>query len=121
MRDSTWIWKHGAAKRLREGVSDADKPRRPFDEERVAMAPDKPGVYFLYRHSRVVYIGLAPKGSGIRRELARRLRDTPDATAFDCVACDEPIPLYRRCMARYVEEHHGLPELNHHALMERPR
>lgn len=120
MRDSTWIWKHGAARRLREGAPDPERPRRPFDDERVAMAPDKPGVYFLYRHSRVLFIGLAPKGSGIRRELVRRLADMSEATAFDCVACDDPLPLYRKCMVRYVEEHHRLPEQNHQALLHRP-
>ncbi len=46
----------------------------PFTSQWLAAAPTASGVYFLYRNERLVYIGVAVHGSGIRQELDHHLR-----------------------------------------------
>jgi hypothetical protein len=72
-------------------------PAWPFTDAAVEISPTSPGVYLLYRDGRLIYIGLAVNGSGIRQELQshrrgalhralhrRYLRRTASATAAAC-------------------------------------
>jgi hypothetical protein len=82
----------------------------PFTAAGVAMAPTQPGVYLLYRSGRLIYIGMAASGSGIRAALEAHRRGaygrcTRSATAFDYeLSADPPETLHaylRAHMARY--------------------
>ena len=44
----------------------------PFNDAHIALAPEGTGVYFLYRHGRVIYIGVAVLSGGAL--LAKYLR-----------------------------------------------
>jgi hypothetical protein len=65
---------------------------RDFEMKAVNEAPRLPGAYRLYRHAKILYVGLAAEGATLRSELRRHLRgdfgpQTQHATAFDyCVA-----------------------------------
>ena len=89
-----------------------------FTEQGVADAPAMPGVYLLYCQHRLIYIGLAPPGSTIRRCLAEHLRGergacTAAATEFDYESSVCATRLYRHYMAIYLEATGGLiPECN---------
>lgn len=68
----------------------------PFTAEQLAAAPAATGVYFLYRNERVIYIGVAVHGSGIRQELHSHLRGsygagTQEATAFRYELTRDPV------------------------------
>jgi lipid-binding SYLF domain-containing protein len=68
----------------------------PFTAEQLAAAPAATGVYFLYRNERVIYIGVAVHGSGIRQELHNHLRGsygagTQEATAFRYELTRDPV------------------------------
>jgi hypothetical protein len=84
----------------------------PFSEAAVDLSPATPGVYLLYRDGRLVYIGLAVNGSGIRQELeshrcgARGL-DTRDATAFLYELAADPRALHQRYLRAHRERYGG--------------
>jgi hypothetical protein len=124
MRTSLALRKFGG-QRGRRLLDSPATTRRPLQAAAVAATPERPGVYFLYREERLVFIGLAAPGTTVRRELRRLIEgERPDiaAGAFDCLAADDPVPVYRRCMLRYAEVHDGvLPACNKVALMRRPR
>lgn len=68
----------------------------PFTVEHVAAAPATSGVYFLYRNARVIYIGVAVHGTGIRQELHNHLRGsygaaTQGASAFRYELTRDPV------------------------------
>jgi hypothetical protein len=78
----------------------------PFTEAAVDLSPAGPGVFFLYSMGRLVYIGVAVRGSSIREELASHLRGahgicTQQATAFICEPSVEPLRLH----SQYLEQH----------------
>ncbi len=78
----------------------------PFTEGALDFAPTGPGVYFLYAMGRLIYIGVALRGSGLREELASHLRGahglcTQEATAFTCEPALDALALHRR----YLDEH----------------
>jgi hypothetical protein len=81
----------------------------PFTEAAVDISPAAPGVYLLYKHGRLIYIGAAVNGLGIRAELeshrcGARSGCTQAATAFLFEVCAEPLRLQRR----YLDEHRAL-------------
>lgn len=90
----------------------------PFHAASVAEAPEAPGVYLLYRGHRLIYIGLAAAGAGMRQCLRRHLRGdggpcTRGATEFDYEISDDPVELYRHYLAVYVDATGGLlPDCN---------
>ena len=68
----------------------------PFSTECLAAAPAASGVYFLYRNERLIYIGVAVHGTGIRQELHNHLRGsygaaTQAATAFRYELTRDPV------------------------------
>ena len=74
----------------------ADTPVTPFTAEHLAIAPVDTGVYFLYRGERLIYIGVAVHGSGIRQELHNHLRGsygapTQGATSFGYELTRDPV------------------------------
>lgn len=78
----------------------------PFTDAAVEVSPSAPGVYLLYRNGRLVYIGLAVNGAGIRRELESHRQGacgscTQGATAFVFEISADPLTSYRR----YLEMH----------------
>ncbi len=84
----------------------------PFNEAFIAMAPDRSGVYFLYRHDRLVYIGIAVHGTGIRRELEKHLSGaygarTATATAFDFEETRDPVVASREYLLAHMAQHRG--------------
>ena len=81
----------------------------PFTDAAVDISPTAPGVYMLYKEGRLIYIGLAVNGSGIRQELESHRRGahgapTRDATAFLFQITADPVGLHRR----YVEAYRAL-------------
>jgi hypothetical protein len=86
--------------RPREAVHDflsfADTAATPFGVEHLAVAPTATGVYFLYRNERLIYIGVAVHGTGIRQELHNHLRGsygaaTQGASAFRYELTRDPV------------------------------
>ena len=90
----------------------------PFSDRLVAQAPQASGVYFLYRHQRLLYIGIAVHGTGIRAELERHLRGlygerTLLATAFNFEETRHPVTARRDYLHAHMEQHRGrLPACN---------
>jgi hypothetical protein len=90
----------------------------PFKEAFVAVAPPTSGVYFLYRHDRVIYIGIAVQGSDIRQELEKHLSGaygpcTSSATAFDFEETRDPVVASREYLRAHMAQHRGcLPSCN---------
>lgn len=90
----------------------------PFTDAAVEVAPMSPGVYLLYASGRLVYIGLAMTGSGIRQELASHLSGacgdcTQRASAFLYELADDPLSLYRSYLRAHSERYGGrLPPCN---------
>jgi hypothetical protein len=94
--------------------------RRAFVPPNLDSAPASPGVYLLYRHHRLIYIGLAAGGGNIRVHLRQHLRGlggpcTRAATEFDYETSSDPLALYRHYVAVYADASGGmLPECNEH-------
>lgn len=73
----------------------------PFTDAAIDISPAAPGVYRLYRNGRLIYIGLAVSGAGIRRELESHRQGaygscTQGATAFLFEIAADPLATYRR-------------------------
>ena len=73
----------------------------PFTDAAIEVSPAAPGVYLLYRGGRLLYIGLAINGLGIREELASHASGargacTRAATAFIYEVSHQPRALYHR-------------------------
>ena len=92
--------------------------RLAFIPANLGSAPASPGVYLLYRHHQLIYIGLAAGGANIREQLRQHLRGlggpcTRAATEFDYETSSDPLALYRHYVAVYLETSAGLlPECN---------
>jgi len=97
----------------------------PFTDAAVEISPAAPGVYFLYRSGRLIYIGVAVNGSGIRQELMSHRRGayggcTRDASAFFYELASDPLAPYRRYLKAYKERYGGrLPQCNERELTAR--
>jgi hypothetical protein len=98
----------------------------PFGEAFVAVAPETSGVYFLYRDGRLIYIGIAVHGTGIRQELEKHLNGaygacTAAATTFDFEQTRDPVVASREYLLAHAAQHRGrLPLYNrNHSLHER--
>jgi hypothetical protein len=94
----------------------------PFTDAAVEISPTSPGVYLLYRDGRLIYIGLAINGSGIRQELQSH-RDgaygscTQAASAFLYDLSADPMALHRRYLREHRERYGGrLPPCNERAV-----
>jgi hypothetical protein len=89
-----------------------------FTDATVALSPALPGVYLLYRSGRLVYIGVAVNGSGIRQELESHLHGaygscTQDASAFLYEVAADPIALHREYVRAHKAQYGGrLPACN---------
>lgn len=96
----------------------APEERLPLTAGNLAAVPASPGVYLLYRHHRLIYIGLAAVGGSIREHLRHHLRGaggpcTRAATEFDYETSEDPVGLYRHYVAVYLDTTGGmLPECN---------
>jgi hypothetical protein len=94
----------------------------PFTDAAVEVSPTSPGVYLLYRNGRLIYIGLAVNGSGIRQELESHRRGaygsrTQAASAFLYELSADPLALYRRYLREHRERYGGrLPPCNEAAI-----
>ena len=90
----------------------------PFTHAAVDMSPASAGVYLLYRNGRLIYVGLAVHGSGIRQELASHLAGahgecTRNATAFTYELARDPRALHQRYLAAHRARcDGGLPPCN---------
>jgi hypothetical protein len=90
----------------------------PFDQAGVATAPATRGVYFLYHRYRVLYIGVAVHGTGIRQELEKHLSGaygprTRMATAFDFEPTRDPVVARSQYLAAHSARYRGqLPRCN---------
>lgn len=89
-----------------------------FTQEEVALAPAAPGVYFLYRNERLIYIGIAVHGTGIRQELESHLQGiygpgTQAATSFDYELTRDPVVVSEQYLRAHMSRHAGrLPSCN---------
>jgi hypothetical protein len=90
----------------------------PFTDAAVEVSPTSPGVYLLYGHGRLIYIGLAVNGSGIRQELQSHRRGaygscTQAASAFLYELSADPMALHRHYLTEHRERYGGrLPPCN---------
>jgi len=97
----------------------------PFTDASVETSPASPGVYLLYKSGRLVYIGLAVNGSGIRAELESHRhgahgRCTQAATAFLFELAADPVALHRRYLGAHRARYGGrLPPCNERELAAR--
>jgi hypothetical protein len=76
----------------------------PFTEAAIDLSPAAAGVYLLYKDGRLIYVGLAVNGAGIRQELESHRRGaygacTREATAFLYELARDPRALHRRYLA----------------------
>lgn len=90
----------------------------PFEDNHIGLAPEETGVYFLYRHGRVIYIGVAVHGSGIRQELERHRQGTYGpatqvATSFDYELTRDPVVASGEYLRLHMARHGGrVPSCN---------
>jgi hypothetical protein len=87
-----------------------------FNESTVSSAPTTSGVYFLYREARLIYIGIAVHGTGIRQQLEKHLSGaygerTRAATAFRFEETRDPVVASREYLLEHMAEHRGRPPL----------
>ena len=93
----------------------------PFTDAAVDLSPTAPGVYLLYKDGRLIYIGAAVNGSGIRQELQGHLIGvhgacTSAATAFIYEPAADPLRLRRHYLAEHRNRYGGrLPACNESA------
>ena len=85
-----------------------------FDEANVEKAPASPGVYFLSRRHRVIFIGVATDGTTIREQLLRHLRGgrgpcTRAASEFEYDCSPNPRVLYWFYVDKYGQRTGGPP------------
>jgi hypothetical protein len=89
-----------------------------FDEASVSAAPAAPGVYFLYGGERLLYVGIAVHGTGIRQELEKHRRGdhgprTRAATAFEYELTRDPVVASREYLLAHMAQNRGrLPPCN---------
>jgi len=94
----------------------------PFTDAAVEVSPTSPGVYLLYGHGRLIYIGLAVNGSGIRQELQSHRCGaygscTQAASAFLYELTPDPMTLHRRYLSEHRARYGGrLPPCNQPAV-----
>lgn len=94
----------------------------PFTEAAIDLSPALPGVYFLYRDGRLVYIGLAVNGSGIRQELESHRRGargigTSECTAFTYESASDPRALHQHYLGLHRARYGGrVPPANQREL-----
>lgn len=97
----------------------------PFTDAGVETSPASPGVYLLYKSGRLVYIGLAVNGAGIRAELESHRRGahgrcTQAATEFLFELAADPLALHRRYLGSHRARYGGrLPPCNERELTAR--
>lgn len=96
----------------------------PFSDAAIDLSPAAPGVYLLYRDGRLIYIGLARHGSGIRQQLESHRRGagmgTSDATAFTYEPAADPRALHQRYLKLHRERYGGrVPAANERELAAR--
>jgi hypothetical protein len=90
----------------------------PFNEAFLGVAPETSGVYFLYRDGRLIFIGIAVHGTGIRQELEKHLNGaygacTAAATTFDFERTRDPVVASREYLLAHMAQHRGrLPLCN---------
>lgn len=80
---------------------------RNFEETDINHAPVAPGAYRLYRHARVIYVGMAAGAATLRSELQRHLRGdfgraTQCATDFEYRETPDPLEAYQAYLDYYV-------------------
>jgi len=113
-----------AAPMLRPVIDEAARAW-PFQEAWVDLSPRGPGVFFLYCMGRLIYIGVATSGSGLREELASHLRGvygvgTRKATAFTWEPAAQPLALHRAYLEAHRARYGGrLPRCNESELSAR--
>ena len=83
-----------------------------FTDAAIDIAPTQPGVYMLYCTGRLVYIGIALAGSGIREELRAHRRGaygecTRHSTAFDYEVSTTPLETHREYLQLHRERYGG--------------
>jgi hypothetical protein len=89
-----------------------------FNEATVAAAPPSSGVYFLYQRERLIYVGIAVHGTGIRQQLEKHLNGhygtrTRAATAFEYEQTRDPVVASREYLLAHMARNHGrLPLCN---------
>ena len=90
----------------------------PFTEAAIAISPAARGVYLLYSSGRLIYIGVALNGSGIRYELASHRsgaygKCTQAASAFLYEIAEDPLARQRRYLSAHRDQYGGrLPACN---------
>jgi hypothetical protein len=80
---------------------------RNFEEAHINQAPVSPGAYRLYRHTRIVYVGMAAGATTLRSELQRHLRgdfglSTQSATDFEYRETPDPLAAHQAYLDFYV-------------------
>ena len=74
--------------------------------------PPSPGVYFLYRGGRLIYIGVAGNGGGIREALASHVASacaacTRQDTTFRYELAPDPRRRHAQYLRAYRQRHEG--------------
>lgn len=91
---------------------------KPFSSNVVTMALDCEGVYALYDHDDLIYIG---RSHGQSKTIRTRLQDHKDgragqgtrkATLYRQERCDDPVARKRELLTEYISAHGGLPRCN---------
>jgi hypothetical protein len=89
-----------------------------FNEATVAAAPPCSGVYFLYQGERLIYIGIAVHGTGIRQQLEKHLNGhygarSRAATAFEYEQTRDPVVASHEYLLAHMARNRGrLPLCN---------
>jgi len=92
-----------------------DEQLQPFTDLMVVIAPNKPGVYTIWDHAEIIYIGKAEKSVRSRLEAHRLGNEGPctmNATHFQVEENNTPAKRERQLIREYLAEHGKLPRCN---------
>lgn len=90
--------------------------KRRFVDKNINNSPTDAGVYALYDHRELIYIGRGEGQSGIRTRLLYHMSEnnpcTADATSYCCERSSNPARRERYLLEEYEKRYHRLPRCN---------
>ena len=94
-----------------------DDTKKPFTDLMIRVMPSRPGVYALWDHQGVIYIGTAENNGGLRGALDKLWRGEHEPAVrgvsdFQIQVCTSPGRIRDELLDRYRRLHGSYPRFN---------